>query len=193
MKKVYISLLFLIFSISCISAQTTGIDTTGKKISPPSKIDTTEKKTSDYSKIVDTTEKKTTIPSKIDTSGKKVSRYTKIDTTGKAPQLKRTGISMDFETQRENWFQLKDVKFKKSSGDTLLVTGKISNKSGRSYPKSATFQFFIFDSEEALLGNGTFRVTGLENNKTVPFTAKLYAKVEPELVGKYKAHFMKGN
>jgi len=191
MRKLIASGFIVILGTGLVSAQTPGVDTTGQRVTKYPKVDTTAKKTSQYNKI-DTTGKKTPVPIKINAQPKKTPSKTGIDTTQKAPPIKTGGISTR-DIQADKNFELREVKFSRLNKDVILVSGKLSNKSGRNYAKSATFNFFIFDPNESILGNGTIKVSGLNHNSTVNFTGKIYSRGDHNLITKYKIQFVKGS
>lgn len=191
MRKLIFSGFILLLYASAVTAQTPGIDTTRQRTTRQPGVDTTGKRTPQYIKV-DTTAKKTSVSGKIDTTGRKKPTFIRIDTTKKAPKPKTTGISTkDIPGDRN--FELGDVKFKRFNKDVILVSGKLTNRSGRSYAKSATFELFIFDKNEALLGNGTIKVMGLNHNGTVNFSGKIYSRADHNLITKYKIQFVKGS
>ena len=191
MRKLIASGFIVILSIGLVSAQAPGVDTTGQRVTKYPKVDTTAKKAPQYNKI-DTSGKKAPVPIKINAQPKKTPGKTGIDTTQKAPPIKTTGISTK-EIQADKNFELSGVKFNRVNKDVISVSGKLTNKSGRNYPKSATFEFFIFDRNESLLGNGTIRVSGFNHNGTVNFSGKIYSRVDHSLISKYKIQFVKGS
>ncbi len=191
MRKLIFSGFILLFSSSFVLAQTPGIDTTGQRTTKYPKVDTTAKRRPQFIKI-DTTAKKTSVPGKIDTTGRKTPTFIRVDTTRKVQKAKTTGISTK-DIQAERGFELREVKFKRFNKDVILVSGKLTNKSGRDYSKSATFEFFIFDKNESILGNGTIRVSGLNHNGTVNFSGKIYSRADHNQIGKYKIQFVKGS
>lgn len=171
--------------------QDPGIDTTGQRVTKYPKVDTTARKTPQYNKI-DTSGKKTPVPIKINAQPKKTPGKTGIDTTQKVQPNQAPGISTkDIQTDKN--FELREVKFSRLNKDVISVTGKLTNKSGRSYSKSATFDFLIFDTQNNLVGSGTIKVSGLSHNSTVNFQGKIYSRAEPSLITKYKIHFVKGS
>ena len=191
MRKLMLSGLVVILGTSLSLAQTPGIDTTGQRVTKYPKVDTTAKKTPQYQRI-DTTGQKPPIKIKMDTQKSKPPSKAGIDTTQKATPIKMTGISLK-EIQPDKNFQLSEVKFNRLNKDVISVSGKLTNKSGRNYSKSATFNLFIFDQKESLLGNGTIKVSGFNHNGTVSFTGKIYSRVDHNQIGKYKIQFVKGN
>ncbi len=191
MRKLMLSGLVVILGTSLSLAQTPGIDTTGQRVTKYPKIDTTAKKAPQYNKI-DTSGKKAPVPIKINAQAKKSPGKTGIDTTQKAPPIKTSGISTK-EIQSDKNFELSGVKFNRVNKDVISVSGKLTNKSGRNYSKSATFNFFIFGSDESVLGSGTIKVSGLSNNATVNFTGKIYSRADHNQISKYKIQFVKGS
>lgn len=191
MKKLMLSGMVVILGTGLVLAQERGIDTTGQRVTKYPKVDTTARKTPQYNKI-DTSGKKTPVPIKINVEKKKTPGKTGIDTTQKAPPIKTSGISTN-DIQSDKNFELSGVKFNRVNKDVISVSGKLTNKSGRNYPKSATFEFFIFGPNEGLLGNGTIKVSGLANNATVNFTGKIYSRADHNQIGKYKIRFVKGS
>ncbi len=191
MKKLISIGFILLCSSSFVLAQTPGIDTTRQRATKNPGVDTTGRRTPQHIKV-DTTAKKTSVSGKIDTTGRKTPTFIRIDTTRKVQKPKTSGISTkDIPADRN--FELGEVKFKRFNKDVILVSGKLTNRSGRSYSKSATFEFFIFDKNESLLGNGTIKVTGLNHNGTVNFSGKIYSRVDHNLIAKYRIQFVKGS
>lgn len=191
MRKFILSGLVVILGTALSLAQTPGIDTTGQRVTKHPKVDTTAKKTSKQAGI-DTTGKKAPVPIKINAQPKKTPSKAGIDTTQKATPIKMTGISLK-EVQPDKNFQLSEVKFDRVNKDVISVSGKLSNQSGRSYAKSATFNFFIFGSDESVLGSGTIKVSGLANNATVNFSGKIYSRQDHHQIAKYRIQFVKGS
>lgn len=191
MRKLIASGFVVILGTGLVLAQDPGIDTTGQRVTKYPKVDTTARKTPQYNKI-DTSGKKAPVPIKINAQPKKTPGKTGIDTTQKVPSIKTSGISTK-DIQADKNFELREVKFSRLNKDVILVSGKLSNKSGRNYPKSATFEFFIFGPNESLLGNGTIKVSGFANNATVNFTGKIYSRADHNQIGRYKIQFVKGS
>jgi len=191
MRKLILSGLLSILSASIVLAQSPGIDTTGQRVTKHPKVDTTAKKTPQY-KSIDTTGQKPPVKIKLNTQKSKPPSKAGIDTTQKATPIKMSGISLK-EIEPDKKFPLSDVKFERVNKDVIAVTGKLTNKSGRNYQKSATFELFIFDGKDALLGNGTIKVSGLSDNSTVRFTGKIYSRADRNQISQYRIRFVKGS